>query len=587
MIYCQDCCSCLNERTAVTGCSNGQIGAVVTFQLAGATVATCTTSGTVSAVVVNQQGSNYTSPPTVTFGGTGVTWTTPAAASAVLGGSSVNGVSVTAGGSGYTSAPTVTPSYGNATFVARLSPTAVGSVAVNNVGFLYGPTVTIAPPSSGRRATATVNLSGGHVASIAITDGGTGYTSAPGVTIAGGGGTGATANATVIGGAVTGITITNGGNNYGPAVVFDNTGTNGTGATATATVTNGAVTSIQLGSGGSGYTSVPAVTLSGGGGAGATATAILAGTSVASVSFAGTNNNYTYLGGAPNLAFSGGGGAGAAATATIANSFKVTSFTVTDSGAGYSARPDVVLSGGGGTGAVGTATMDASCTVALPSAGTYTRTITQGGFVTHTATFSRSCGTDVNTTVNLTIATGYTCSSPGCCPAGDCYGGRGPCPDTFFAEQYYADDGHGTVTLNRTIAGTSLVWKGTAARQASQAYDTCPASGSWTTIPNANVDITFTLACNLSGGQAGKWTLGLSGDTCSNGAGQFGQYLTKSGFGQTPITGPSGQVTAQTCLLFNESFSCFITLSVFGTPTPNGPFASVYGSSAFPVTVTK
>lgn len=54
----------------------------------------------------------------------------------------------------------------------------------------------------------------GNVNSASVTAGGTGYTTAPTVTISGGGGSGATAVATVSGGAVTGITITNSGSGY-------------------------------------------------------------------------------------------------------------------------------------------------------------------------------------------------------------------------------------------------------------------------------------------------------------------------------------------------------------------------------------
>jgi hypothetical protein len=70
------------------------------------------------------------------------------------------------------------------------------------------------------------------IASITVTNGGSGYTSAPTVSIAGGGG--ATAVATVAGGRITAITVTSGGHKYlePPAVTF--TGGNGSGAAATA-----------------------------------------------------------------------------------------------------------------------------------------------------------------------------------------------------------------------------------------------------------------------------------------------------------------------------------------------------------------
>lgn len=78
------------------------------------------------------------------------------------------------------------------------------------------------------------DLSTGPVVSITVTNGGSGYTSAPTVTISGGGGSGATATASVVAGAVTAVTITAGGSGYtsNPTVTFSGGG--GSGATATA-----------------------------------------------------------------------------------------------------------------------------------------------------------------------------------------------------------------------------------------------------------------------------------------------------------------------------------------------------------------
>lgn len=81
---------------------------------------------------------------------------------------------------------------------------------------------------------ANANNYGSYVTFLKLTAGGSGYTSAPTVTISGGG---------------------------------------GSGATAQAYITNGAVLGFRMQSLGSGYTSAPTVTLSGGGGSGATATA--------------------------------------------------------------------------------------------------------------------------------------------------------------------------------------------------------------------------------------------------------------------------------------------------------------------------
>lgn len=72
----------------------------------------------------------------------------------------------------------------------------------------------------------------------------------------------ATASATLSAGAVQSIAIGNGGSGYVTAPTVTLSGGGGTGATATATVTDGVVTAIAVSAGGSGYTSVPTVTLS-------------------------------------------------------------------------------------------------------------------------------------------------------------------------------------------------------------------------------------------------------------------------------------------------------------------------------------
>ena len=65
-----------------------------------------------------------------------------------------------------------------------------------------------------RTATATATVSGGAVTAITVTDGGAGYSLAPAVILAGGGGTGATATALLTGSAVSQINVTSGGSGY-------------------------------------------------------------------------------------------------------------------------------------------------------------------------------------------------------------------------------------------------------------------------------------------------------------------------------------------------------------------------------------
>lgn len=81
------------------------------------------------------------------------------------------------------------------------------------------------------------NSTSGSISYISVKSGGTGYTSAPTVTITGVG-SGATATATVSGGSVTAITITNSGSGYNSIPTISFSGGNGSGATADAHITS-------------------------------------------------------------------------------------------------------------------------------------------------------------------------------------------------------------------------------------------------------------------------------------------------------------------------------------------------------------
>lgn len=89
-------------------------------------------------------------------------------------------------------------------------------------------------------------LSGETLRYITITNGGTGYTTAPTVTITGGGGTEATAIASVSGGKVSAVTIAGAGKNFTSAPTITFTGANGSGATATASISANALTNADL-----------------------------------------------------------------------------------------------------------------------------------------------------------------------------------------------------------------------------------------------------------------------------------------------------------------------------------------------------
>jgi len=108
---------------------------------------------------------------------------------------------VTAGGS-YTGTPTISFQGGggrNALATAVMGA-AVASITLSNAGSGYNaiPTVTITPAAgdtTGSGAAATAGFVNGVVSGLTLTDPGAGYTSEPTVAITGGGGTGATARA--------------------------------------------------------------------------------------------------------------------------------------------------------------------------------------------------------------------------------------------------------------------------------------------------------------------------------------------------------------------------------------------------------
>jgi hypothetical protein len=230
---------------------------------------------------------------------------------------------VVASGSGYTHA-TATFSGGGGSGAAANAIVGypVQSIVVSNGG-------------SGYTSAPTVSFSGGGgpISQLLVTNWGSGYRSAPTVAITGGGGSGATATATVSGGHVS-VTLTNGGTGYtgnGTLTFRGGGGTRaagtayalgagkgiggaGSGATATATVSDGVVTGIAVTNGGS-YPSTPTVTLTGGVGSGATATATLAPTGgVRPLFITASGTGYTS---APTVTITGDGTGAQASAMTI------------------------------------------------------------------------------------------------------------------------------------------------------------------------------------------------------------------------------------------------------------------------------
>ena len=151
-----------------------------------------------------------------------------------------------------------------------------------------------------------------------VTNGGSGYTSPPNVTLTGGDGSGAEAYAT-LSARVRSVTIADSGSSYTSAPVVTFTGGGGSGATGFALIDpeDGIVTDVSMTNGGSGYTTAPSVTFTGDGSV-AAATAEITG-SVGRITISAEGSGYTA---APTVIFapndqpdgSEGEGSGAAAS---------------------------------------------------------------------------------------------------------------------------------------------------------------------------------------------------------------------------------------------------------------------------------
>ena len=149
--------------------------------------------------------------------------------------------------------------------VTAITRTAAGS------GYTSAPTVTISPPTTagGVQATATIGL---LIFSFTIANGGTGYTSGDVLTLVGGTGTAQTFTVTgVSGGVVTSVSAASFGN-YSVAPSSPASTSGGTGSGCTINLTGvGIQVSFTITNAGSGYVEQPTVTFSGGGGSGAAA----------------------------------------------------------------------------------------------------------------------------------------------------------------------------------------------------------------------------------------------------------------------------------------------------------------------------
>ena len=198
-------------------------------------------------------------------------------------GSIINGVTLTNPVSNLSSYPTIiingsgTGSGLSAVATSAISTSAgtcgtVTGVTITNAGGYYSsatpPTVTFSSPPSAVQAVGTASVSSGNV-SVAVSTAGSGYASAPTVSIVAAlndSGTGAVAVATLSAtGSISAITMTNSGTGYltAPTVIITAPPPSSTAqgvTTVTGSGATGRVTAVTVTYAGSGYTSAPSVT---------------------------------------------------------------------------------------------------------------------------------------------------------------------------------------------------------------------------------------------------------------------------------------------------------------------------------------
>lgn len=233
----------------------------------------------------------------------------------------------------------------------------------------------------------TVTLAGGtakyYVRAVDVIKAGSGYQSAPVITIASTGtGSGAACTSVVNRGRLTSTRMLSYGNTYEATKVTAKATfpaaqlPGGSGGTLTIAAA-GYVQSIRVTTQGAGYTSAPTVAFTGGGGSGATARASINETDgvVDSVSIVAPGSGYTSD---PTISFTGGGYSTTAA-ASVVMSYHIQGVTITAAGSNYVGSPEVTLSPTLYAGSIQAITTDGKITTATitsPGEGYPTNSIT-------------------------------------------------------------------------------------------------------------------------------------------------------------------------------------------------------------------
>ena len=339
-----------NPGNSYTSSPNVTVSSPPASVTATGTIAMSTTLSTEATGTVTESGNYYSTNPVVTVSAPDLA-PAQATASAITDGNEITSITVDATGYMYKNAPTVT---------ITPAPPTTGTQAVGVA--TLDPTLTGFDSADGFDATALDTEGGIGSISVLVVDGGnpgTGYTVAPTVTISAPditGGTQATATATISGdtaplytgqGTVTSITVTESGSGYTSAPIVtisapDSQINHGTGASATATILNTSVINIDVDTGGSYYDLTPTVTISAPDPA---ETAVIEATATNGVitALTATNTGWGYNV-APTLTIATPDTAPVTAQFTaVLTSDEVTGLTIDNPGAGYLEPPTLLI----------------------------------------------------------------------------------------------------------------------------------------------------------------------------------------------------------------------------------------------------
>lgn len=303
-------------------------------------------------------GTGYSPAPNVSISGGGGTG---AEAVAQMAGTVVESVVITNAGTGYTSTPTVsitaastgsgTGAAATASVISLAAPVCMFKGRVNDMygvnghgrGFRWdGETPALEPlgiskPLSAATIGTSASSSSGYVRSVAIINGGAGYSSVPAVKFTGGGLTDgdsnhATARAKVMNACVVGMTVDSRGGKYTSAPVITFSGGVATGVSLNVGV-SGKLESVDVVSGGSGYTSAGSLavtaSITGGGLTGANVSISVSDGRISGVSILAAGTGATTV---PTITLNAGTGSGA--TVIPRMTYTVTSVTCASTGAG-------------------------------------------------------------------------------------------------------------------------------------------------------------------------------------------------------------------------------------------------------------